>query len=62
MNIKINKDLCIGCGSCVSVCAEVFELDSEGKSVVKKGANLVKNSNCVKEAEEICPVQAIEVM
>lgn len=62
MNVKINKELCIGCGSCVSVCAEVFELDSEGKSVVRKGADLVKNVDCIKQAEETCPVQAIEVM
>ena len=54
--IKVNSEKCIGCGLCVSICPEVFEMNSEGKSKVKKQ----KDSPCVKEAIESCPVQAIE--
>lgn len=60
MKPKIDKDLCIGCGTCVSLCGEVFELNDEGKSQVKKGADLKKNSACIKEAVEACPAQAIK--
>ncbi len=54
--VKINSEKCVGCGLCVSICPEVFEIDSKGKSKVKKQ----KDSPCVKEAIESCPVQAIE--
>ncbi len=55
MVIKINKGKCIGCGSCEAVCSEVFAMDSDGKAKVK----LQKKIPCVKEAIDICPVEAI---
>jgi len=58
--IKINKEKCIGCGFCVSVCPEVFEIDEEGKSQIKEETNLEENKEKIKEAKEGCPVGAIE--
>ena len=55
---KIDTEKCIGCGACVSICAEVFELNDEAKSVVKK-ADYAKNAKGIEEAKEACPVQAI---
>lgn len=57
---KVNKTKCIGCGFCTSVCPDVFELGKDGKSKVKKDADLEKNKECIKEAKEGCPVGAIE--
>lgn len=52
---KINKELCIGCGLCTSICSEVFEI-KDSKAVVKAQKDLP----CVKEAKDSCPVDAIE--
>jgi len=58
--VKVNKEKCIGCGFCSNLCPEVFELDEEGKSRVKEGADLKKNKGCIEEAKNGCPVGAIE--
>ena len=58
--IKVNKEKCIGCGMCQSLCSEVFELREDGKSHIKEGADLEENRGCIKEAIEACPVKAIE--
>ena len=57
MSIKINKDLCIGCGTCEALCPDVFKVNAQGKSEVIKEEDL----GCAKNAAESCPVQAIEV-
>lgn len=55
---KVDKDLCIGCGLCVSLCPEVFELGKDGKSEVKNPSGPCD----LKEVVESCPVGAIEIM
>ena len=57
---KINKKKCIGCGMCASLCPDVFELEEDGKSSIKKEADLNAHEECIKEAIESCPVGAIE--
>ncbi len=59
--VKINKEKCIGCGYCASVCPEVFELGEDGKSKVKENSDFEKNENCIKEAKNGCPAGAIEI-
>jgi ferredoxin len=61
MEVEVNKEKCIGCGYCVSVCPEVFELGEDGKSQVKEGVNFSEYKEQIKEAKEGCPVGAIEV-
>jgi ferredoxin len=51
--VKINKNECIGCGICQSVCPEGFEI-TEGKARVKDG-----KAACIQEAIEACPRNAI---
>jgi ferredoxin len=53
--IKVNKEKCIGCGLCASLCKEVFFIGKDGKADVKAQ----KKIPCVKEAIESCPVSAI---
>ncbi len=52
----VDIDLCIGCGSCVEICPEVFELRDDKSWVV--GPNKCGTCDC-QEAIDICPTQAI---
>jgi ferredoxin len=54
--IKIDKEKCIGCGACQAVCPDVFQLDDDGKAKSLFGSTDIE---CVKEAADSCPVQAI---
>ena len=55
--VKIDSNKCIGCGLCTSICEEVFEFDfDKGKAKVKDPKS---KSSCVKEAIDVCPVDAI---
>lgn len=58
MKIKIDKQKCLGCGVCVNLCPKIFELE-DGKSEIKKKADLEKHKSCIKESIDSCPVQAI---
>ncbi|MFH0907109.1 MAG: ferredoxin [bacterium] len=61
MKIKIDKNLCIGCGSCVSVCEDCFELTDDNKACVKQDNQCNCDDECIKQVVDICPVNAIEV-
>lgn len=54
---KINTELCIGCGTCESLCPQVFQVQ-EGKSKVV--ASECGECNC-QEAVDSCPVKAISI-
>ena len=53
----VDYDLCIGCGSCVEICPEVFELRDDEKAYVI-GEDKCSTCDC-EEAVDICPVEAI---
>jgi len=61
MKPKVDRDLCIGCGACESLCPAVFKLDESGKSAVLGGVDYKENKECIQKAVENCPVQAISV-
>ena len=50
-------DTCVGCGTCVEICPEVFELEGE-LATIKKGADLSLDQKIIDSAEA-CPVEAI---
>lgn len=56
--VKINKEDCISCGNCTAVCPEVFEIQDDGKSGVKKGQEKSKLP-CVDKAISECPANCI---
>lgn len=59
MNAFVDKDTCIGCGLCPSICDDVFELNDEGKAFSKVDVVPDNMEDAAKEAESSCPVAAI---
>lgn len=60
MKVKVNQDVCIGCGLCAGVCPSVFELGDEGKAQVTVDEVSVDDEAAASEAADSCPVGAIE--
>jgi ferredoxin len=56
--ITIDKDLCIGCGTCTCLAPKTFKLDKEGKAELIE--SLGDNEKTIKEAIDSCPVCAIK--
>ena len=63
MKIKVDKEECIGCGSCSAVCPDVFDLNDENKAIMKdtNSDQGESNNECVKEAIDVCPVDVIKI-
>ncbi len=60
--IFVDKEACIGCGACVAVAPELFELNEDNKAETKKISELDDEELIkAKEGAETCPVQAIKV-
>lgn len=57
-SVYIEEDECIGCGSCIELCPEVFEMDSESeKAVVIRPEGGPEEE--IQEAIDTCPVECI---
>lgn len=57
MTIKVDQEICIGCGTCAGLCPETFQIREDGKAE----AISQDSSDCAKNAAEACPVDAISV-
>jgi len=60
MKVYVDGDVCVGTGSCVSLCPEVFELGDEGVAVVKVAEVPDECADACREAIDACPVEAIK--
>lgn len=60
MKLKVNQDVCIGCGACQAVCGNVFEINDDGlaETIVDEISDDLKEDAI--DAKEGCPVGAIE--
>ena len=61
MKVYVDKDTCIGCGLCPSICPECFEIEDDGKAGFIVDEAPSGSEDEVKEAAESCPVSAISV-
>ena len=65
--IKLEREKCIGCGSCSALCPKYFEIIDDGKSHIKDSTKQdieeleVAKIECAESAAEACPVQCIHI-
>lgn len=58
--VKINKDACIGCGSCAALTDElVFDIGEDGLAYVKDDFNYDEEKENIENAIDSCPTSAI---
>ena len=60
MKANVDPDLCTGCGVCIDICPEVFEM-SDDLAVVRIDPVPKEAEVDCRDAAEQCPVEAIEV-
>ena len=58
MKIIVDKNLCLGCGTCVVIAPKTFRLGADGKAEVIEPAG--DKEETIKEAIDSCPVNAIK--
>ena len=61
MKAVVDKEICIGCGLCPSICPEVFSMDDDDLAVAIDEEIDDSLIELAKEAEESCPTDAITV-
>ena len=54
---KVNEELCIGCGTCESLCSTVFKIENGKSKVISEECG---SCNC-QEVVDSCPVNAISL-
>ncbi len=60
MEVRIDEDLCTGCGLCEETCPDIFKMNDD-----KDIAEIIKtdydeyDEECIQEAVESCPSEAI---
>ncbi len=73
--VELDKKACQGFGACVELCPQFFQLsDVYGKSTIEGSKKIVKENEvvaetleldkleCVREAAEACPFNAIHIL
>ncbi len=60
LTIKINDELCIGCGVCSAMCEDVFMIDEESGLATVVSQN-TENKKLLEEIIDTCPVNAISI-
>ncbi len=60
MKAKVNEN-CIGCGSCIAMCEEVFEFNDNGFAEAKDKELTDEEKEMVNNIIFMCPVEAISV-
>ena len=61
MRVCVDSELCSGCGPCIDICPEAFELTEEGIATVKLDEIPTELQNACKEAADNCPTEAISI-
>ncbi|BFI73275.1 ferredoxin [Nanoarchaeota archaeon] len=62
VKVEVDKETCIGCGTCIAIAPEIFDFDSDGKS--KPKIDIIDDPKMiekVKDSEAACPTHSIKV-
>ncbi len=66
--VTLDRDECIGCGTCEATCPEHWELGEDGKTNLKnsreegnKQVKEMEDLECNLDAAEVCPVNCIHI-
>jgi ferredoxin len=62
MKAKVDPEACTGCGACVDICPDVFDLPDDA-DVADAKVDVVppEAEDSCREAAESCPVEAIAI-
>lgn len=64
MKVKVNKDICIGCGACCAIANGYFEIGEDGlaevSSLFQEKDVPEEQEEDVRDAMDSCPTSAIE--
>jgi len=73
--VELDKSVCQGFGACVELCSQFFHLSNvDGKSTIEGAKKVMKENEvvaetleldeleCVREAAEACPFNAIHIV
>lgn len=61
MKAYVDKESCIGCGLCASVCPKVFFMDNDGRAKAIEEEIEDKQISYAQDTADSCPVSAIKV-
>ncbi|NLP43265.1 MAG: ferredoxin [Peptococcaceae bacterium] len=59
MIAHVEKDVCIGCGVCPTICPEIFIMDVDGLAIAQQEQVPEELEESAQEAAESCPTEAI---
>ncbi len=67
--VIFEKDSCIGCGACASVCPSFWDMGDNAKAELKEGteedsgviSRELEDLDCNPDASQSCPVQCIKI-
>lgn len=74
MKVRFNRNLCVGCDACNTICPKFWGMKTDGKIILTGGKEIsgragwfekeldVKDEDCNKKAADICPVKVIHVL
>lgn len=63
------RDKCVGCGACVSICPRLWRMGEDGLAELKNGEREggkfkleIETLSCAKNSAEVCPVNCIHII
>lgn len=59
MKATVDREACISCGLCATLCPNVFEMDEESIAIVKVEDIAPEDEADAQNATDSCPVSAI---